>query len=242
MFDQTFVDTDPKTKKPFTVALSLVLQICALSLLAFIPLVYTQALPSAQLRNILTAPAPPAAGPPKPPVEMKAQRPLVTRPFSILIAPVVVPPHVNQIQELTAPPDVGVPGSTGAGDSVSDNVIRGVIGSIPAPPIPTSPPPIRKPTRPVRVATGVAEANLIRKVMPAYPALAKSARVQGTVEFTAIISKEGTIENLQLVRGHPLLVQAAKDAVLQWRYRPTLLNGQPVEVVTDIIVNFMLAQ
>ena len=88
----------------------------------------------------------------------------------------------------------------------------------------------------------MAEANLIRKVMPVYPALAKSARIEGTVEFTAVISKEGTIEHLQLVRGHPLLVQAAKGAVLQWRYRPTLLNGQPVEVVTDIIVNFTLTQ
>jgi protein TonB len=67
----------------------------------------------------------------------------------------------------------------------------------------------------VRVGGSVAEANLIRKVRPTYPPLAKSARVQGTVEFTATISKDGTIENLQLVRGHPLLVNAAKEAVLQ---------------------------
>lgn len=78
--------------------------------------------------------------------------------------------------------------------------------------------------------------------MPLYPPLAKTARVQGAVEFTAVISKEGVIENLRLVRGHPLLAQAAQEAVLQWRYRPTLLNGQPVEVVTDIIVNFTLSQ
>jgi protein TonB len=88
----------------------------------------------------------------------------------------------------------------------------------------------------------VAAANLIRKVEPVYPPLAKSARVQGTVEFTAIISKAGNIENLQLVRGHPLLVNAAKEAVLQWKYKPTQLNGQAVEVVTDIIVNFTLSQ
>jgi protein TonB len=94
----------------------------------------------------------------------------------------------------------------------------------------------------MRVGGQVMEANLIHKVTPMYPPLAKSARVQGTVEFTATISKEGTIENLQLVRGHPLLVNAAKEAVLQWRYRPTMLNGQPVEVITDIIVNFTLSQ
>jgi protein TonB len=94
----------------------------------------------------------------------------------------------------------------------------------------------------VRVGGQVAEANLIRRVQPVYPPLAKSARVSGTVEFTAVISKEGNIENLQLVRGHPLLVNAAREAVLQWNYKPTLLNGQPVEVVTSIIVNFTLSQ
>jgi protein TonB len=77
--------------------------------------------------------------------------------------------------------------------------------------------------------------------MPAYPPLAKAARVQGTVEFTAIISKEGVIEHLQLLRGHALLVQAARDAVLQWRYRPTLLNVLPAEVTTRILVDFTLA-
>ena len=86
------------------------------------------------------------------------------------------------------------------------------------------------------------EANLIKRVQPVYPPLARSARVQGVVEFTAVISKEGNIENLQLVRGHPLLVNAAKEAVLQWKYKPTQLNGTPVEVITDIIVNFTLSQ
>jgi protein TonB len=66
--------------------------------------------------------------------------------------------------------------------------------------------------------------------------------VQGTVKFTATISKDGNIENLQLVSGHPLLVNAAKEAVLQWKYKPTLLNGEPVEVITEIIVNFTLSQ
>ena len=239
MFDQTFVGTGQKTKKPATVVLSVFLQVCVLALLVLLPLVYTQALPSAQLRSLLTAPAPP----PKAPVVTKTEHVTVTRRFSTaLVAPTVIPKHIYDVQEPVAAPDVAVPGGTGDVNGSTDTVIRGVIGSIPGPP--PSPPPatVKTPSQRLRVATGVAEANLIRKVMPVYPALAKSARVQGTVEFTAIISKEGTIENLQLVRGHPLLVQAAKDAVLQWRYRPTLLNGQPVEVVTDIIVNFTLSQ
>ena len=117
----------------------------------------------------------------------------------------------------------------------------GVIGSVGEAP----PPPAATKTEqkgPVRVGGNVAAANLIRRIQPVYPPLARTVGVQGSVEFTAKISKEGNIENLTLVRGHPLLVKAAQDAVLQWKYRPTLLNGQPVEVVTEITVNFMLSQ
>jgi len=103
-----------------------------------------------------------------------------------------------------------------------------------------NPPVSNAPPGAVRIGGAVAEANLIEKVEPVYPPLAKSARVSGTVEFTAIIGEDGTIQNLQLVRGHPLLVNAAKEAVLQWKYRPVLLNGQPVAVVTSVVVNFVL--
>jgi protein TonB len=84
--------------------------------------------------------------------------------------------------------------------------------------------------------------QLLHKVQSAYPPLAKMTHIQGMVEFTATISKTGSIENLQLVRGHPLLVKAAEQAILQWKYKPTLLNGEPVEVITDIVVNFTLTQ
>jgi TonB family protein len=93
----------------------------------------------------------------------------------------------------------------------------------------------------VRIGANVAEANLIRKVEPIYPALAQSARVSGTVEFTAVIGTDGHIQNLQLVRGHPLLVNAAKEAVLQYLYKPTLLNGNPVPIVTTITIPFELS-
>jgi len=155
----------------------------------------------------------------------------------------VIPKTINKIEEAAPPPDagVGVVGGTGDAGGAAGGVLGGVMGGVPGAP-PPPPPPKKGPTGPVRIGGQVAAANLIRKVEPVYPPLAKSARVQGTVEFTAIISKSGAIENLQLVRGHPLLVNAAKEAVLQWKYRPTQLNGQPVEVVTDIIVNFTLSQ
>jgi TonB family protein len=92
----------------------------------------------------------------------------------------------------------------------------------------------------VRIGAGVAEANLIKRVEPTYPALALSARVQGLVEFNAVIGEDGAVKRVQLVRGHPLLINAAKAAVLQWKYRPTLLNGNPVSVTASVIVNFTL--
>jgi TonB family protein len=93
----------------------------------------------------------------------------------------------------------------------------------------------------IRVGGNIQAANLLNKVNPFYPPLARQARIQGTVRFSVIIAKDGTIRNLQLVRGHPLLVPPATEAVRQWTYKPTLLNGQPVEVITQVDVNFTLS-
>jgi protein TonB len=132
----------------------------------------------------------------------------------------------------------GVPGGTPGG------VIGGIIGGIPSA---APPPPVKEAPKPknpdrIRVGGNVIAANLIKKVTPTYPPLAKQARISGQVRFTAIIGKDGTIQNLQLVSGHPLLVAAAQDAVKQWIYKPTLLNNEPVEVITQIDVNFSLSQ
>ena len=85
-------------------------------------------------------------------------------------------------------------------------------------------------------------ANLIKKVVPVYPLLARSAGIQGMVKFTALIGKDGKIQNVKLISGPPPLVDAASDAVKRWIYRPTLLNGQPVEVITQINVNFTITR
>src|SRR5438445_13876654 len=82
------------------------------------------------------------------------------------------------------------------------------------------------------------EGNLVHRVQPEYPPLAVQTRTQGQVVLRAVITREGTIENLQVVSGHPLLVRAALEAVRQWRYRPYVLNGEPVEVETQVTVNF----
>jgi protein TonB len=88
----------------------------------------------------------------------------------------------------------------------------------------------------------VQQSNLIMKVTPMYPPDAKQARIQGTVTMTATINRDGSIQRLDLISGHPLLADAALDAVKQWIYKPTLLNGNPVEVITQIDVNFTLTQ
>jgi protein TonB len=94
----------------------------------------------------------------------------------------------------------------------------------------------------VRVGGNVQAANLIRKVIPRYPPDAKQAGIQGTVRFQMILGTDGKVQSLQLVSGDPALVAAARDAVEQWVYKPTLLNGQPVEVVTTVDVNFVLGK
>jgi protein TonB len=135
---------------------------------------------------------------------------------------------------------LGVPGSTGAVNAAS-GLINQLIGVLPAaaPPAPkakeTAPP-----DRPVTVSGGVQAAKLIRKVIPQYPTLARQARLCGTVRLVGIIAKDGSIKNLQLVSGPPMLVQAAFDAVKQWMYRPTLLSDEPVEVIAPIEVVFTL--
>ncbi len=98
------------------------------------------------------------------------------------------------------------------------------------------------PSGPLRVSQGVQMAKLVRRITPEYPPLAKTARVSGVVHLIGIIAKDGTMHNLQLISGHPLLARAAMEAVKQWVYRPTLLNGEAVEVIAPIDVNFTLGQ
>jgi protein TonB len=92
----------------------------------------------------------------------------------------------------------------------------------------------------VRVSSGVAQGNLINHPSPQYPAIARQARISGQVVLAATISKNGSIENLHVISGHPMLTQAALDAVRQWRYKPYMLNGEPTEVETTVTVNFNL--
>ncbi|HZM05776.1 MAG TPA: energy transducer TonB, partial [Candidatus Saccharimonadales bacterium] len=123
-------------------------------------------------------------------------------------------------------------------------VTGGVFGGIPGQGMVSGPlaPPPPKPTAPQRVKQGgnVTAASILSQTRPLYPALARQARIQGNVVLHAIIDKDGKVAQLEVISGHPLLVQSALDAVKQWRYKPTLLNGDPVEVDTTITVTFTM--
>lgn len=251
MFEQTFVNDEGGTNKSWTVLLSTLMQCGLVGILVLIPLIFTEALPKTTLTSFLMAPPPPPPPPPPPaaPQPVKVVK-TVPRQFDAgrLVAPKKIPKEIAMIKEDDLPPPAsagvvgGVPGGVPGG--TAGGVIGGIMGGVPAPPPP--PPPVKKePEKPkterIRVGGNVQAANLVRKVTPVYPPLAKQARVQGTVRFTAIIGRDGAIQNLQLVSGHPLLVPAATEAVKQWVYRPTMLNGEPVEVITQIDVNFTLS-
>ena len=122
---------------------------------------------------------------------------------------------------------------------VADTLSRGIVPAIAtrvAPP-PSAP---ARPEPPRQIGGDVLEAKIINRVIPEYPPLAKQARISGVVQLVGVIGRDGVVKSLQVVGGHPMLVKAALSAVQQWRYRPTLLNGQPVEVIAPITVNFTL--
>jgi periplasmic protein TonB len=122
-----------------------------------------------------------------------------------------------------------------------DLSLKGVIGGIISPNSSLAAPTLSKPTptvQRVRVSQGVTRGLLTYRVEPAYPPLARQARIQGVVVLTAIIDKDGNVQKLQLVSGHPMLAPAAIEAVKHWRYKPFLLNGQPLEVETTVTVTF----
>ena len=228
-----------KTHKSWTVVVSTVIQAVLLGILILIPLIYTEALPKGMLTTFIVPPPPP----PPPPPPAAIQR--IVKPVVHIIkngqmmAPTVIPKKIEMIKEDPTPPDVGVSGGVvgGVPGGSAGGVLGGIIGGVGGGPPPPPPP---KAKGPIRVGGNVQQANLLRQVQPIYPPIAKTAHISGTVVLHAIISKDGTIEQLEYISGPPLLMKNAMDAVRQWRYRPTMLNGEPVEVDTTVSVVFTL--
>jgi periplasmic protein TonB len=244
MFEDSLIESGGKlkTKRGLTSLVSFGIQIGIIIVMILIPLIFTEALPRTQLMTFLVAPPPPPPPPPPAAAPVKVVKVIQTDIVNgQLRTPTKIPKKVEMIKEDEAPPPVmastgvvgGVPGGVPGGS------MGGVIGSVLSS-TPTVAPKIATPQR-VRVSSGVVSGLLLRKVNPTYPPLARQARIQGVVILQAQISKDGNIENLQLISGHPMLAPAAIEAVKQWKYKPYLLNGEPVEVETQVQVNFTLA-
>jgi protein TonB len=243
MFEDSLLESGGKlkTKRGRTTTVAIILEVIVIGIMVLMPLIFTEALPKQQLMTFLVAPPPPP--PPPPPAAaapvkvVKVQTDIVN---GALRTPTKIPQKIQMIKEDEAPPSMasagvvgGVPGGIPGGQM--GGVIGGIISSTPV-----AVPKVAAPQR-VRVSAGVTSGLLIRRVNPTYPPLARQARISGTVVLHAVISKDGSIEGLTLVSGHPMLAPAAIDAVKQWKYKPYLLNGEPVEVDTEVQVNFTLA-
>jgi protein TonB len=242
MFEDSLIESGNKlkTKRLSTTVLSFLLQMALVGVLILIPLIYTDALPKSMTMTFLVAPPPPPPPPPPPSAPVKVVKVQSEVINGQLRTPTKIPQKVQMIKEEEAPPDLGaggVPGGVPGGipGGSTGGVMGGILSSTPV-----AVPKVATPQR-VRVSTGVATGLLLRKVQPNYPPLAKAARIQGHVLLQAEISKDGTIQNLQLISGHPMLAPAAIEAVKQWRYKPYLLNGEPVAVETQVDVIFSLS-
>jgi periplasmic protein TonB len=244
MFEDSLIESGGrlKTKRGWTSMLSFAIQMGIIGIMVLIPLIFTEALPKTQLMTFLVAPPPPPPPPPPAAAPVHVQKQIQTDIVNgELRTPTKIPQKVQMIKEDEAPPPSmatagvvgGVPGGVPGGQM--GGIIGGIVSSTPM-----AVPKVATPQR-VRVSSGVSTGLLVRKVNPNYPPLARQARIQGTVILQAEISKTGDIQNLRLISGHPMLAPAAIEAVKQWKYKPYLLNGEPVEVETTVQVNFTLA-
>lgn len=250
MFEQSFVDAaGTRGARPWTVPAAAGGQILLVGIALAIPLIYTEMMPGVRLVTPI-APFQPVA-----PVVERVVREQAAGPSRPSTAPRI---PIHRLAPMTVPKDLPVivdgPNLAVSDPSPGVPAVIGVPGGLTAAAVfPPPPPEVKKadppkndpppvPKGPVQVGGMVKPPQLVTYVKPVYPPLARQARIQGQVRIAAILARDGAVTSMQLVSGHPLLVQAALDAVRLWRYRPTLLNGQPVEVAMSIDVNFTLSQ
>jgi len=229
-------------RNPLAGAGALALQCLILLAVVVIPLFHTDPLPKRETLTMLYLQQPsPAAG-----NATKLRAPTPPSPSILTPRSTGIPAPVHKTQEAPPPP-------VGTTDGVVGGVPGGVVGGIPGgalseavsstrgAPVPVKtfdPTPVKR----IRVASRVAEANLIHDVAPQYPPEAGRARIEGTVVLLAVIGTDGSVKDVRVENGLPILVQAAIDAVKQWRYKPYLVDGEPVEVDSRITINFTLTR
>lgn len=246
MFDQLVSENTARTRRPLAVALSFAGQVLLVALTVLFPMLHTEAILPGRLLRIVGAPL--GRGEEHPAAQQPRGR-VASGPHRINLVlfrqPSQVPDRI--LPDEGAPVDELIAGPAGPSLPGAPNGVPWGTGTdlnqVPQPP-PPKPAPPRPATERVslRVSSGVQAAKILQQVMPVYPPLARQARISGTVRLEAVISRNGMVESLVVTSGHPLLAQAALEAVRQWIYRPTLLNGDPVEVLTQIEVHFKLGE
>jgi len=227
-----------RSRRGYATLISFTLESLAVGVVLLLPLLYLQGLPQVQMA-MLSLPVSPVA--PLPPAKharaVHSASNLTSDGHAIM--PLQIPEHPAQIQDESAPAPVDISQLAvlgGRGDPTGRNPL---VGSPATGLFNVAPPPPVVVTRPPHVSH-LMDGYLIYRVQPEYPPLARQARIQGSVVLHALISRDGRIEKLQVVSGHPMLVQSAINAVSHWRYRPYVLNNEPVEIETQITVNFTL--
>lgn len=237
---EIFYFIEPRPRNPWAASGSIAFLSLLLLAVIVVPLYVTEPLPKMERLTMLYLQPPAAAGS----SSVKLSAPTTSKPTYIpsnktLFAPV----HPTQeAQTVPAETNGGVVGGVPGG--VVGGVGAGMLSSVLATPrsvpvLAKTPEPV--PAKRVRVPSTIAEANLIHDVPPQYPSEAGRARIQGTVVLMAVIGKDGTVKDVTVESGLPILAQAAIDAVKQWRYKPYLIDGNPVEVDSRITINFTLS-
>jgi protein TonB len=239
MFEQTFVGPG-KTGRDRKIALAVAVQTAAVTGLALVPLISLDHIAAGKRFLLTPAPAPHAE---RAQPEPKTAAPTV-RSSRIRWTTLDTLRPERSIAQLSAPAPLAeapaLEGNTASGGHALAGLGNG-LGDLASASISPPPRPASKPkASPVKIASSVSRSQLVFGPKPVYPKLAVMARVKGVVRLQAIISRTGTIENLHVLSGPPLLIPAAMLAVRDWRYRPMLLDGEPVEVITEIDVNFTL--
>ena len=258
MFETALLSNKKDSKRGWGTLAGFTGQAVLVTLAVIAPMIWPAALPHAVWVIGLEPPGPPPAPPPPPPPgPVFKPRPthIFRPPTDGVVAPTYIPPvAVILTDEPRETSRAGTVGGVEGGDP--NGISTGLIGSImnathtaaPVPHVaPPAPAPAPKPaeaaaTRPLRVSSSVELAHPISRVDPVYPQLARQMHIQGVVELQGVLGTDGRIHELKVLRGHPLLIKAAVDAVMQWVYSPTILNGQPVEVQAPITVTFTLRQ
>jgi protein TonB len=269
-FDNLLDSKRERTKRKLTLPVSIGIHVVVLGAVLLVPLLTFSELPdpvmSSAIRAYLVeaAPAPPPPPPPPPPPAASAPKPVtqpkVEQPKPVVeepkfTAPIETPkeiPHPEPATGLDSGPGEpggeiggvqgGVTGGTQGGvvGGTIGGVPGGELGGVPGGVVGAPPEPPAAPTGPVRVGGKIKAPSKLNNVAPVYPSMAKQARVEGTVILEATINPQGRVTEVKVLRGIPLLDNSAMDAVKQWHYSPTLLNGTPVPVVMTVTVNFRL--